>query len=651
MSKPIPAKTDPLWVDVPYLETTDRVIGGIAGSSNAPTVALHERTEYIKGRLDTVVLEATTAANAALTSLVNTAATTTQAAVVAAGVTATETAVATALASVRESVSVRDFGAVGDWNGSSGTDDSFAFSLAIAYATHYRKRLIIPSARYSVGVTGVTYTANSIDNLEIYFEPGVELVCTYVGTVYPFLFYLEGVGANVSIIGNGAHFTYANTPAARGVNHAMYLFGAEATITNLRIENIIINNSQNFGIAIYAGPVGGVLGGVSTGNKNVWVIGCRTSNTLGDGIHVENFDSGVHIVDSYIESPGDDSIVVSNYTGVSGAPTKTTPTQDVEIANVQSVSAYSAIVRLLGVQRCNISKLYGTMGNVFGGIGASAVSCDASTTDYGVGNYQVTVSNIEVVGGGGLFYWMTGAPVVQFKMSNATLTGGNIYGIRALGSNDMPLSLNDLTFENIYIEYAINSGASEDYPFWATYVRNLTVRGLKVRNVPSVMSVSNCIRVEIDTVQADFSGSTGSAFSIVDNINISVGRLVLDDSSTFNTGATFTNNINVWHTALWDFQGATTKLARSGNLGVRGACQRIEASAYLGGITAGTVAKQTLTENVFTGDSYQLQTTLISDQGFRWGTTGLAPDGFYVLYTDSMTNARINYVIETNIGY
>ena len=35
MSKPIPTKLVPTWVDVPYLETTDRVLGGLSGDANS----------------------------------------------------------------------------------------------------------------------------------------------------------------------------------------------------------------------------------------------------------------------------------------------------------------------------------------------------------------------------------------------------------------------------------------------------------------------------------------------------------------------------------------------------------------------------------------------------------------------------------------
>lgn len=65
MTKPIPTKTTPAWVDVPYLETTDRVVGGLAGASNASALALHERTDFIKKSL-TALESATPVASAGL---------------------------------------------------------------------------------------------------------------------------------------------------------------------------------------------------------------------------------------------------------------------------------------------------------------------------------------------------------------------------------------------------------------------------------------------------------------------------------------------------------------------------------------------------------------------------------------------------------
>lgn len=561
-----------------------------------------------------------------------------------AGTGAIETTVQNKL---RQTVSVMDRGAVADWNGSTGTDNSSAFVAAITYAATNRKRLVIPAGRYSVGVSGIVYTASAINYLEIYFEAGVELVCTYSGASYPFLLNLNGVGAGVKIIGNGAQLTYANTPSTRGTNHAVYLFGAAATITDLWVHGLVINNSANMGIAVFAGP----MGGTSSGNKNIWIVDCVTKATKGDGIHVENFDSGVHIVNSRVEAPGDDTICISNYNGVSGAPTKTTATTDVEIENVHAINAYSAVVRLLGVQRCSINKIRGTLLNTFGGSGASVVSCDETTGDYAADNIDIVATDIEVTGGAGLFYWSAGGMVSNFKMSKATQKQGNNYGIRALASSSVGTKLNNISFDDIHIERATNSGTAGNVPIWATYVRSLTLRNIKVVNAPSVLILGNSDRVVLDDLQADSSGSVGSAFSITNNTNIKVGRLTIDASCTFTTGATFTSNTNVHHTAIWDFSGATNKLGRSGNTGVRGFCQRVEGSVFLGSITGGTNAKQTYAENIITGASYQLQATLISDQGTRWGVTGMAADGFFVLYTDTMTNARINYVAETNVGY
>ena len=48
MSLPLPPIVSPQWVDVPYLETSDRVLGGLTGAANASTRALYERTEVLK---------------------------------------------------------------------------------------------------------------------------------------------------------------------------------------------------------------------------------------------------------------------------------------------------------------------------------------------------------------------------------------------------------------------------------------------------------------------------------------------------------------------------------------------------------------------------------------------------------------------------
>ena len=541
-------------------------------------------------------------------------------------------------------VNVKDFGAVGDGV----TDDSSAIVSAITYADTNRKRLVFPAGVYSVGNSGITYSATSIDNLEIYFEAGVELTCPYSGGAYPFLFYLSGVGANVKIIGNGTRLTYSNTPASRGTNHAMYLFGNNATITNLEVSGFVITDSPNFGVAVYAGPTGGV----SSGNKDVTIKDIEVIDPKGDGVHVENFDSGVVIDNIIVDNPGDDSVAISNYGGSSGAATKSSATTDVFVSRIHGRDTYSAIVRLLGVQRASITALSGTLGNAFGSVGASAISCDSSgSSDYTVANSDIIASDINVSGGAGIFYYEGGGVLTGLKITDAIQKQGNNYGIRLLQSaSAVGTKINNVVIENVHIERASNSGTVGDRPLWAQKVRSLKVNELKVVNAPSVMRIDECERVDIDNVQADSSGSTGTAFDFVTNSSLRLGRLVLDGSCTFTTGVTATSNTNVWHTALWDLTGSTSKLSRSGNTGVRGVCQRVEASVYVGNVTGGTSQLFSFSENMFTAASYQIQTTLLSDNGLRWGTTGLAAGGFYILYTDTMAGVRVNYVAETNVG-
>lgn len=54
MAKVIPPIVTPTWAAVPYIETTDRVLGGLTGVSNASALALYERSEFLKNELAVV---------------------------------------------------------------------------------------------------------------------------------------------------------------------------------------------------------------------------------------------------------------------------------------------------------------------------------------------------------------------------------------------------------------------------------------------------------------------------------------------------------------------------------------------------------------------------------------------------------------------
>lgn len=538
------------------------------------------------------------------------------------------------------------FGAVADWNGTTGTDNAAALVSALAYCEANRKPLAVKAGRYSVGTTGIVYTASTGDDLAICFEPGVELVCTYSGASYPAVLQINDIGANCKILGSKTRITYSNAPSSRGSMHAIYLYGGSKTITDLLVRSLVVTNSPNFGLAVYAGPTGGV----SSGNKNVWIDDVVVIGSKGDGIHVENFDSGVKITNWRVESPGDDTVCVSNYTGASGSATKSTPTTDVEIINGNALNAYSSAVRLLGVQRCTIRSLRGTLGNSFGGSGASAISCDDTSGEYSVDNLEITAGDIETYGGAGLLYYSAGGKLQDVKISKATCKGVNNYGVRLLqASSSVGSKISDVDIE-VTIQRATNSGVAGDVPVWLDKTRDVIVRLMAV-NCPSVLKANATDRTIIKLATAKASGSTGTAFDLTNNTNMTLGRLVLDASCTFTTGVTATGNTNVWHSDLWDLSGATNKLSRSGNTGVRGWCQEVQGAATIGSVSAGTSAKYSFGESLFTGSTYHLQATLFSNEGFGWGISSLATDGVYLNYSAGMTGVKLHYSARTNIGY
>lgn len=538
------------------------------------------------------------------------------------------------------------FGAMGDWNGTTGTDNSALFVAALTCCEANRKPMLVKAGRYSVGATGIGYTASVGDNLTIVFEPGVELVCTYSGASYPAVLQINDIGARLQIAGSKTLVSYANAPSSRGSMHAIYLYGGNKTINDMLVRGLVVTNSPNFGLAVYAGPTGGV----SSGNKNVWIDDVVVVGSKGDGIHVENFDSGVRITNWCVDGPGDDSVCVSNYTGSSGAATKSTPTTDVEIANCVPLNTYSAAVRLLGVQRCTIVGVHGTLGNSFGVGGASVISCDDTSGDYSVDNLEITASDIETYGGAGLIYYSDGGKLQDVKIDKAICKGVNNYGVRLLQSSaTVGAQISDVDID-VTIQRATNSGVAGDVPVWLDKTRDVTIR-LKTVNCPSVLKVNGTDRTTIEMATAKAGGSTGTAFDFTGNTNLTLGRLVLDASCTFTTGVTATGNTNVWHTDLWDLSGATNKLSRSGNAGVRGWCQEVHGVATIGAATAGISPKIAFGESMMTGTAYNVQATLASNEGEGWGVSSLASDGVYLVYSASMTGVKLHFDARTNIGY
>lgn len=176
-------------------------------------------------------------------------------------------AVATTVqAKLRESVSVKDFGAVGD-----GVADD-APAIILAFAAH--DKVHFPDGTYLMN-SGVTKTA---DNVVVDFGNSV-IVNGSVG-------YLFTLGASADTPQNtglritGGHFTQLDPATASNYNYILV-----RSVKDVSIRDCVMDNVSNGGITVYAGAEAGVIDGVRingstayTTCRGIWLDGSTASD-------------------------------------------------------------------------------------------------------------------------------------------------------------------------------------------------------------------------------------------------------------------------------------------------------------------------------------------------------------------------------------
>lgn len=173
----------------------------------------------------------------------------------------------TVQAKLRESVSVKDFGAVGDGV----TDDRAAIQLAIDYASATGRNIFVPAGNYRL-TKGAAQTDEA-------------------GTTYPCL----TMASNMHILAeHGATFKLADSQSTDGAPTRFAMFFSNAFLSNISIKNLTIDmNGANNSISPNRGTLSfnrytqahilfsGTPGGVAAGGNNVHIEGCSFLNTAG----------------------------------------------------------------------------------------------------------------------------------------------------------------------------------------------------------------------------------------------------------------------------------------------------------------------------------------------------------------------------------
>lgn len=158
------------WVDGVYqIETTDRVLGGVDGTANAQAKALASRTAYLKAAVESAQDDA----DAALSKFTELAATDVGegAAMVGFKQAGAGAAARTVLNKLREVVSVKDFGAVGDGV----TDDTAAIQAtlnAFAGPIFFPPGTYLVTSTLSFGLHGQVLVGEGVDSTVLRLQTG-----------------------------------------------------------------------------------------------------------------------------------------------------------------------------------------------------------------------------------------------------------------------------------------------------------------------------------------------------------------------------------------------------------------------------------------------------------------------------------------------
>lgn len=279
-------------------------------------------------------------------------------------------AVATTVqAKLRQTVSVKDFGAVGDGT----TNDTAAIQLAVNYAASSGKTLVVPAGNY-LSTTG-----------DVYLSPGINIVG-------------EGQGITTFTLGNGAttaYFWYSGSRADPGlyqfsnftitgswltssVQNSTALivlnFATTATPTSIvTFNNIEASYSRGFGI-------------VTDVTARSEAINCYVHHMNRDGISFSDCQDKVFI-NCQVEHAADNGISGHVTNGFSQAPVTARLTMD----NCRLIDTYGAA--FLGVSEATISNVYCTRSK---GIAFSIGTYINSPQQGWISTRQITISNLVI---------------------------------------------------------------------------------------------------------------------------------------------------------------------------------------------------------------------------------------------------------------
>ena len=330
-------------------------------------------------------------------------------------------AVARSVASkLEESVSVKDFGAVGDGS----TDDTAAINLAVTYASSIGGATVtFPAGTYMVNASG-NLTGVQMKT-GVYLDlTGAKLKAISANSPNYRLVYFTGV-SDCGIIGGEIEGDRATNSATGEQGHCVYVI---LNCSRVLVQNATISNA--FGDGIYAGRLCSdikITGCTITNNRRNNISVTSASNVLIDGCDISNANGTLPECGIDIEpNPGD---AVSNNVVISNCHVYNNAQQGISFP----APAPTPLIETAIVANCHI------YGNGAEGIRASYVKNLEITgciiySNAGGGVYDTSALATSMTIDGNIIFGNTGSGVEGFSsgtvISNNTIRNNTQWGIK-----------------------------------------------------------------------------------------------------------------------------------------------------------------------------------------------------------------------------
>jgi hypothetical protein len=516
-----------------------------------------------------------------------------------------------------------------------GTDYTNAFitSLGVAQDTRVAAGTYPISGLISLASVGSTKT--------LFFYPGVKIISSQAPTTALGIFQFTSSGTidRLRIVGNGVQLSYSSAPTTR-INHVIYINAA--AITNLEIEGLDILNGGNMGVAVFAGAAGTS----ATGSTGAYIHDCKIANTLGDGVHVENFDSDVRIRDIDLNTTHDDGCAVVNYTGTSGAATHASQTVGVSITKIRGKQVQTSTVAVAGVSQFvvdDIQEEADTSHSVL------TLKFTAST-GYTVGNSAGVIDNIVTTGATKVLAMDAPGAVTSTAGTNfqqdiriGQIVGHNVLNQAVSLSNSGTAGGGQIA--NIRIESLElrGSGLAASQIGFISNCDNISLGNVYADSFGTTLQIANSTNISWDSMKMrEFVSSTAVALQITGCTVSSAGSLDID-ATNCTTGVQYQSNTLTVHNGLWNVVNGTAQYLFGSNTNVRGFFDVSNGYVNIGTVTGGGTATLTYTRAAPSGSAFVLNVSVYSDAGARWGVKNVLGNQATMLWTDSSTTVYIGY--------